>query len=69
MQHPTAPPEVLYVLVRLLKARGIDMTRQREIARMAYLINWEAALWLSNADDTTYRAAVDEARGIAEERG
>jgi len=68
MRRPTAPPEVLYVLVRLLRARGIDMTRQREIARMAYLINWDASLWLGSADSETYRAALDEARQIAAER-
>jgi hypothetical protein len=63
-----APPEVLYVLVRLLTSRGIDMTRQREIARMAHTFDRRAALWLGSADAETYRATVEEARQIAAER-
>jgi hypothetical protein len=64
----TAPPEVLYALIKLLCARGIDMTQQRHIARMAHGIDRNAALWLGSADTEMYRAALDEARQIAAER-
>ncbi len=64
MTSNTAPPEVLYTLIHLLCARGIDMTHQRNIARMAHGINRGAALWLGSADARTYQAAADEAREI-----
>jgi hypothetical protein len=68
-QQPATPPAVVAVLLHLLKARGIDMTRRRNIARMAHALDREAALWLGSADAEMYRAALREARERARERG